>query len=75
MSQFPRYITTAPGVYVSWDQASWFLRKGLVLDCVPGSALEAAIGQQNLSSVISPSDPKRSPQGGAPTLSKAALAN
>jgi hypothetical protein len=50
-------------VTITWDGVSQYLRKGLVL------------GLQNLSAVIPPSDPKRSPDGGAVTLSKAALSN
>jgi hypothetical protein len=77
VSQYPRYITAAPGVTVSWGEpaCSFFLRFGTVLDCPPGSALETAIGTQNLSAVIPVSDPRRSPDGGGPNLSKAALSN
>jgi hypothetical protein len=77
MSQNPRQVTTAPGITVAWGQpgCSFFLRWGTMLDVVPGTKLETAIGSGNLSGVIPPSDPRRSDHIGAPTLSKAALTN
>ncbi len=75
MSQYPRYITAAPGVTVAWGEqgCSFFLRFATVLDVVPGSTLESAIGTANLSGVIPLV--KRSPDGGGEVLSKAALSN
>jgi hypothetical protein len=75
VSQSPRYVTASPGVSFTWDGNPRFLRFGAVLDCPVGSALESAIGAGNLSGVIPASDPRRSPNGGGPDLSKAALAN
>jgi hypothetical protein len=77
MSTSPRFVTAPAGVTVAWGEAgcSFFLRFGTVLDVVPGSALETAIGSGNRSAVISVSDPRRSLDGGGPNLSKAALAN
>ena len=72
MSANPRCVTTSPGVYVSWGEpgCAFFLRCGLVLDVVPGSALEGAIGPANLSGVI-PADRR----GDGTCLSRAAQAN
>lgn len=56
MSQFPRRVLTDTDV--SWDphangaQRSTFARHGTVVDIAPGSALEAAYGNANLSAVI-----------------------
>ena len=46
-----------------------------MLDCPPGSALEAAYGgPSNLSAIIPPGNPKRSPEAAA-SLSKEVLGN
>ncbi len=79
MSQFPR-IVLSPGVTLTgWDAppAKLWMRPGTVLDCIPGSKLEAAIIAcgGTLSPVIPPGDPKRSAEYGAQTFSKAALGN
>jgi hypothetical protein len=56
MSQFPRRLLTDTAV--SWDPhangaaRSTFTRHGTVIDVVPGSALERAYGNGNLSGVI-----------------------
>lgn len=56
MSQYPRRVLADTSV--SWDphangaQRSTFARHGTVVDVVPGSALEAAYGNANLSAVI-----------------------
>lgn len=56
MSQYPRRVQS--DVNVVWDnhangaQRSTFTRHGTVVDVVPGSALEAAYGNSNLSGVI-----------------------
>jgi len=82
VSQYPRRVLT--GVWVPdgvWNHPGaapvliW-VRAGTVVDVVPGSALEQLYGGAgNLSPVIPVMDPKRSPDGGADTLSKAALGN
>jgi hypothetical protein len=70
MSQYPRRVlsdlTLMQG---SWP---WFVRRGTVVDVVPGSQLEAWYGPSNLSPVIT--GPSRSPEA-APCLSREALAN
>jgi hypothetical protein len=72
VSQYPRRVLT--GVTVSWDGVQWFHKAGTVVDIKPGSQLEAAYGGAgNLSAVIPPGDPARSPEAGA-CLSKEALA-
>jgi hypothetical protein len=35
----------------SWDGGSWTLPAGTIIDCAPGSALEASIGAGNLGSM------------------------
>jgi hypothetical protein len=56
MSQFPRRVLTDTSV--SWDphangaERSTFTRHGTVVDVVPGSELEAAYGDGNLTGVI-----------------------
>ena len=56
MSQYPRRVLTDTDV--SWDphangaERSTFARHGTVVDIEPGSALEAAYGNANLSGVI-----------------------
>lgn len=56
MSQYPRRVLTDTAV--AWDphangaQRETFTRHGTVVDIPPGSPLEAAYGQQNLSGVI-----------------------
>ena len=68
MSAYPRIVLTS--VWVSWDPAAsgipnkFYVRAGTCVDIKPGSALEAAYGgASNLSGVIPPSDPRRSPDG------------
>jgi hypothetical protein len=71
MSQYPRRVladlTIAQGP--AW---TWFVRRGTVVDVVPGSQLEAWYGASNLSPVLT--GPSRSPEAAA-SLSKEALAN
>jgi hypothetical protein len=79
VSAWPR-IVLSPGVTLTgWDAkpAALWMRPGTVLDCQPGSKLEAAITGCGgaLSPVISPRDPRRSDEMGGPTFSKAALGN
>jgi len=56
MSQFPRRLLTDTAV--AWDPhangaaRSTFTRHGTVIDIMPGSALEQAYGNANLSGVI-----------------------
>ena len=56
MSQYPRRVLT--DTTVAWDphangaQRTTFTRHGTVVDIPPGSALEAAYGNANLSGVI-----------------------
>ena len=74
MSQYPRRVLT--DISVTWDShangvpLTTFTRHGTVADVVPGSALEAAYGNGNLSSVIPVSQ-----RGDGTTLSRAAQAN
>jgi hypothetical protein len=74
MSQYPRRVLTDTAV--SWDRHSngaervTFVRHGSVVDIVPGSALEAAYGQQSLSDVIPASQ-----RGNESCLSKACVSN
>ena len=78
MSQYPR-IVLAPGVTLTgWDAkpAALWMRPGTVLDCPPGSKLEAAITAAggSLSPVIPPQDPRRAPEM-CDDLDKSALSN
>lgn len=74
MSQFPRRVLTDTSV--SWDphangaERATFTRHGTVVDIEPGSALEAAYGNGNLSGVIPVAE-----RGQGDTLSRAAQAN
>ena len=53
MSSHPRVVLTK--VTYVWGEGgtSWTLPAGAILDCAPGSALEQAIGAQNLGSLSS----------------------
>ncbi len=78
MSQYPR-IVLSPGVTLTgWDAkpAALWMRPGTVLDCQPGSKLEAAIiaAGGSLSPVIGPRDPRRAPEL-CDDFDKSALAN
>lgn len=82
MSQYPRRVLAS--VYVPDGSPNHpgaapnliYVRAGTVADIPPGSALEQLYGGAgNLSPVLAVNDPKRSPEGGADTLSKAALGN
>lgn len=74
MSQFPRRVLTDTDV--SWDphangaERSTFTRHGTVVDIEPGSALEAAYGDSNLSGVIPVAE-----RGQGDDLSRACQAN
>jgi hypothetical protein len=74
MSQFPRRLLTDTAV--SWDPhangaaRATFTRHGTVIDVVPGSALEAAYGNGNLSGVLPSSQ-----RGSEAACSKAAVSN
>lgn len=74
MSQFPRRVLIDADV--SWDphangaERSTFTRHGTVADIEPGSALEAAYGNENLSAVIPVAE-----RGQGDTLSKACVSN
>lgn len=74
MSQFPRRVLTDTDV--SWDphangaERSTFARHGTVVDVEPGSPLEQAYGDENLSGVIPVSQ-----RGNESCLSRAAQAN
>jgi hypothetical protein len=75
VSQYPRVVLA--DVTVFWDPhangaaRSTFVRRGTVLDCKPGSALELAYGGAgNLSPVIPVSQ-----RGDGTALSRAALSN
>jgi hypothetical protein len=74
MSQFPRRVLTDTDV--SWDPhangagRATFTRHGTVVDVVPGSPLEAAYGNANLSGVIPVSQ-----RGNEACLSSAAVSN
>jgi hypothetical protein len=74
MSQFPRRVLTDTDV--SWDphangaERSTFTRHGTVVDVVPGSELEAAYGDGNLSGVI-----PVAARGQGDSLSKACVTN
>jgi hypothetical protein len=76
MSAYARIVTS--DVYVIWDPGSngtinkLFVRRGTLVDVVPGSQLEAGYGSANLSAVLPPWDPRR---GNGPCLSRAAQAN
>jgi hypothetical protein len=56
MSQYPRRVLT--DIAVAWDphangaERATFTRHGTVVDVVPGSELEQAYGDSNLSGVI-----------------------
>ena len=74
MSQFPQRGLT--DVTVTWDShasgapVTTFVQHGTVADIVPGSALSAAYGSQNLSGVIPASQ-----RGNEACCSKAAVSN
>ncbi len=74
MSQFPRRLLT--DITVGWDPhangaaRATFTRHGTVIDIVPGSALEAAYGNSNLSAVIPASQ-----RGSEAACSKACVSN
>lgn len=74
MSTYPRRVLTDTAV--TWDnhangaERSTFTRHGTVVDVVPGSALEAAYGNGNLSAVIPVAQ-----RGDGSTLSRAAVSN
>lgn len=57
MSQYPRRVMNS--ITVNWDKhangnaAPRFVRAGAMVDIPPGSLLEAAYGQSNLSGVLS----------------------
>jgi hypothetical protein len=74
MSQFPRRVLTDTDV--AWDphangaERSTFTRHGTVVDVVPGSDLEAAYGDANLSGVI-----PVAARGQGDNLSKACVSN
>lgn len=74
MSQFPRRVLTDTAV--TWDphangaERATFTRHGTVVDIEPGSPLEAAYGNANLSAVI----PVAS-RGQGDDLSRAAQSN
>jgi hypothetical protein len=74
MSQFPRRVLTDTDV--SWDphangaERATFARHGTVVDVEPGSPLEQAYGNANLSAVIPVSQ-----RGNEACLSRAAQAN
>jgi hypothetical protein len=46
MSAFPRIVLVTTTYF--WDGGFWTLPAGTIIDCAPGSALEQAIGSQNL---------------------------
>ncbi|HEY2085613.1 MAG TPA: hypothetical protein VGH54_06205 [Mycobacterium sp.] len=74
MSQYPRRVLTDTAV--AWDphsngaDRSTFTRHGTVVDIEPGSPLEAAYGNGNLSGVIPESE-----RGQGDDLSRACQAN
>jgi hypothetical protein len=74
MSQYPRRVLS--DITVSWDRhangvpLATFTRHGTVADIVPGSLLEAAYGQANLSGVIPASQ-----RGNEQCCSRAAVSN
>lgn len=74
MSQFPRRVLADTDV--SWDlhangaERATFTRCGTVVDVVPGSELEQAYGDSNLSDVI-----PVTARGGDASLSHAAVSN
>jgi hypothetical protein len=74
MSQYPRRVLTDTSV--AWDPHSngagraTFTRHGTVADIEPGSALEAAYGNENLSGIIPESE-----RGNASCLDKATVSN
>lgn len=74
MSQYPRRVLTDTAVV--WDphangaQRTTFTRHGTVVDIPPGSALEAAYGNGNLSGVI-----PEAARGQGDDLSRAAQSN
>jgi hypothetical protein len=74
MSQYPRRVLS--DVDVAWDPhangagRATFTRHGTVVDIEPGSVLEAAYGDENLSGVIPVSQ-----RGNESCLSRAAQSN
>jgi hypothetical protein len=74
MSAYPRRVLA--DVSVAWDPhangagRATFTRHGTVIDVVPGSALEGAYGNANLSGVI-----PLTARGDEQNLSKAAVSN
>ena len=74
MSAYPRRVLATITVTADGGRTSVYVKDGTVIDCKPGSALEAAYGAGNLSAVIPAGDPSRSPEA-APHLSKEALGN
>jgi len=60
VSQYPRLVITSVTVTNDGGRTSVLVRKGSVVDIVPGSQLEAAYGAQNLSGVLT--GPQLSPE-------------